>query len=78
MPSLTPKMKILSILSKTAQKYKLNFSRSALFHMKNRVCLKYFVHVCLCKQIFASNSAQVPLNLIYLTILVTLRPLTQF
>ena len=24
----------------------MNFSRSALFHMKTRVCLKYFVNGC--------------------------------
>ena len=24
----------------------MNFSRIALFHMKNRVCLRYFVHGC--------------------------------
>ena len=29
-----------------SEKYKLDFSRSALFHMKTRVCLKYFVNDC--------------------------------
>ena len=52
--------------------------RSVLFHMKNGVCLKYFAYGCLCKQIFASNSPQVSLNLICVTIVVTLRPLTHF
>ena len=28
------------------KKRKLNFSRSALFHMENRVCVKYFVNDC--------------------------------
>ena len=28
-------------------KNKLNFSHSALFHMKTRVCLKYVVNDCL-------------------------------
>ena len=46
--------------------------------MKTRVCLNYFLHDCLCKQVFASNSPQAPLKLICLTIFVTLRPLTQF
>ena len=46
MPSLPPKMKILSILAKTAEKEKLNFSRSVLFHMKTRLCLKYYGNGC--------------------------------
>ena len=37
-------MRILSVLAKTLEKQKLNFSRSALFYMKTRVCLKYFVN----------------------------------
>ena len=40
------KMKILLILGKTLEKQKLNFSRSALFHMKTGVSLKYFVNDC--------------------------------
>ena len=36
--------------------------------MKTVVCLKYFVHDCLWKQFFASNSALVPSNFICLTI----------
>ena len=39
-------MKILSILEKTVEKKKLNFSRNTLFHIKTRVCLKYFVNGC--------------------------------
>ena len=35
-------MKILSILIKTVQKLKLNFSHSALFHTNTKVCLIYF------------------------------------
>ena len=46
--------------------------------MKTRVSLKYFVNNCLWKQISAFNSPQAPSNLISLTILVTLRPFTQF
>ena len=45
--SLPPKVKIFSILAKNFGKQKLNFSRRALFHMKTRVCLKYFVHDCM-------------------------------
>ena len=48
------------------------------FHMKTRVSLKYFVNDCLWKQLFSSNSSQIPPNLISLTILETLRPFTQF
>ena len=54
-PSLPAKMKILLILAKTSQKQQLNVSRSALFHMKNRVSLKYFVSDCLWKSFFHSN-----------------------
>ena len=77
-PSVNTKMKFCQYYQKTAEKWKLNFSRSALFHKNSRVCLKYLVHDCLCKQMFPSNSTQVPLNLICLTILVTLRSLTEF
>ena len=44
--SLPPKIKILSTLAKTLEKHKSNFSRSALFHMKTRVCIKHFFHDC--------------------------------
>ena len=44
-----------------------NFSRSALVHMKYKVCLKYFVHDCLWKYLFASNLSQVSLKLNLLT-----------
>ena len=46
MPSLPAKMKILLLLAKTLEKQKLNFSRSALFHMETGVSLKYFVSGC--------------------------------
>ena len=36
-------MKILSIAARSATKYWLNLSRSALFHMKTTVRLKYSV-----------------------------------
>ena len=41
-----PETKILSVLVKSPEKQKLNFSRSALFHMKTGVCLKYFDNDC--------------------------------
>ena len=44
--SLLGKMKILLILAKTLEKQKLSFSCSALFHMKTKVSLKYFVNGC--------------------------------
>ena len=78
MPSPPAKMKVLLILAKTFEKQKLNFTHSALFHMKTRVVLKYFVNDCLCKHLFDFNSPQTPSNLISLTILVTLRPLKLF
>ena len=37
-------MEILSVLEKSPEKWKLNFSRSALFHMKSKAGLKYFVN----------------------------------
>ena len=70
---------IHSIKKKTCRKKKLNFSRSALFHMNTRFCLKYFVLDCHCKLVFfGSGLPQAPLNLICLTILGTLRLLTLF
>ena len=78
MPSLPAKIKILAMLAKNSLKQELNFFRSVLFHMETRVTLKYFVNGGLWKQFFASNSTQTSSNLISLTILVTLRPYTQF
>ena len=77
-PSLLPKKKILSILAKDSLSIETELSRSALFHVKTKVFLKYFVRGCLWKQVFASNLPQAPSNLICLAILVTLRSLTQF
>ena len=57
---------------------KINFSCSALFHIKTGVCPKYFLNGCLSKLFFPSNLPQTPLKFICLTIFVTLRPLTQF
>ena len=78
-PSTQPFMQNeLSMLPKTTEKQTFNFSRSVLFYMKTRVCLKYFVHHCLWKQVIVSELSQSSLNFICLTILVTLRLLTQF
>ena len=46
MSCLAPKMNILLILAKTLEKQRLIPSRSALFRMKTRVSLKYFVVDC--------------------------------
>ena len=46
--------------------------------MKARVCLKYFVNGCLCKQFFATNSPHTPSNLMFLTNFVTLSSLALF
>ena len=63
---------------KYPKKQKLTYSHSALFHMKFRVCLNYFVNDCLWKQFLASNSPQTHSSLIFWTIFVTLRHLTKF
>ena len=42
----TQEKKKLLIPAKISWKMKLNFSRSALFHMKTKVSLKYFVTGC--------------------------------
>ena len=36
----------------------MEFSCSALFHMKTGVCLKYFVHVCSYKKLFREEECQ--------------------
>ena len=74
----SPPCQILLTLAKSLEKQVLNFSHGVLFHMKTRVSLKYFVNDCLWKQMFASNWYQTLSNLIYLTILVNLRPFTHF
>ena len=45
-PVPLPKQIFCYYWQKTHKKQKLNFSRSALFHMKTRVSLKYFVNDC--------------------------------
>ena len=44
MPSLLPKLKLLSIQKKNCSKIEINFSRNALFHTNTKVCLTYFGH----------------------------------
>ena len=55
---------------------KLSFSGSALFHMKTRVCIKYFIRDCILIVFYPFNSPQIPLNLNCLKSLGTLKPLT--
>ena len=66
------------MLAKNSVKQKLNFTRSALFHVETRVSLEYFVNDSPWKHAFASNSPETSSNLISWTILVTLRPFKQF
>ena len=68
------KMKILSVLTKLAWKTQIELCRRALFHMKTRVCLKYFGNHCLWKQFLDSNSPHTTSSLIRLTIFVKLKP----
>ena len=42
--SRPPEMKLLQVLVKSHERPK--FSRKVLFHMKVRVCLKYFLNYC--------------------------------
>ena len=59
MLSLSLEMKICQNKQKSPEKWKLNFSSSALFQMKTTFFLKYFVNICLWNQLFASNSLPV-------------------
>ena len=46
-PSVPPRMNFfINISKKLVKKKKLNFACSALFHIKTKVCLKYFVNGC--------------------------------
>ena len=54
-PVFLPKIKFCQYQQKTS-KQKLNFSRSALFHMKTRVFLKYFVRGCRSKHNSTNDS----------------------
>ena len=75
MPSSPPNFKILLTLANTPEK-QLNFSCKALFLIKTRVSLKYFVHDCLWKQ-FLLLSCSRPFKPIFLTFFVTVRSLSQ-
>ena len=46
--------------------------------MKTRVIVKYFMTECLWEPFLDFNSPQTPSNLMFLTVLVILRPLTLF
>ena len=65
------------ILAENCWQVEIKPCRIALFHMKTRVCLIYFVDDYSWKQFFASNSPGSPSNLIFKTILVTMRLFTQ-
>ena len=43
---MTPRGTLVSISKNLLKEQKLKASHSALFHMKARVCLKYFVNDC--------------------------------
>ena len=72
------KLKFVSNAKKFTGKQKLNFSRGALFQMKIRVCLKYFLKDCLWKQFLVSNLLYTPSKFTCMAIFVTLTSLTQF
>ena len=58
-PVFLPKWKFCQYQLKTIEKQKLNFPRSALFHMETRVSLKYFVNGSRCIfRIFNLNLSQ--------------------
>ena len=62
--SLTPKI-YFKYYQKTPEKQKLNFYRTVLFHIKTRICLKYFVHDCntayqgISKEVFSNEAKTV-------------------
>ena len=60
MPRVSPKIKTLSILTKTIEKQKLNFSRSVLFYMKTRVFLIYFLNDCRCFSVKFAKLLRIP------------------
>ena len=64
--------------SKYFPKNRIFFCRSALFHMKTRVCLIYFVNHCFWKQFLVSSTPHTTSSFICLTTFVNLGPLTQF
>ena len=73
-----PKIKNLSVLAKISRKTEIELCHSALFHLKTRVCLKFFVNHCLWKQFLDSKLPYRTSSLICFIIFVNLRPMTQF
>ena len=75
-----PKKKILPIPAKDSVKIEIEAPLHCVISHENEFFLKYFVHGCLSKQLFVSNSPQAPSNLIFfLTILTQFNTsLTQF
>ena len=71
-------MKILLILAKNSSKTEIKLLPQCAISHITTVSHIYFANDCLWKHLFASNSPQIPSNLISLTILITLSPLTQF
>ena len=63
MPSFSPNSNFFQYQRKTPEKQKLYFPRKALFYIKARILLKYFVHDCIWKQAFASNLPSGPFKL---------------
>ena len=62
MSRVPPKKKILSLLATDSLKIEIKFSSSALFHMKTRVFLKYFVRGCRYELAAKSLSLNKPFN----------------
>ena len=75
MASPPPNSKSLLTLANSPKK-QLKFSCKALFPIKSRVSLKYFVHDCLWKQ-FLLLSCSRAFNVFLLTFFVTVRSLSQ-
>ena len=79
MNSRLQRMTTLLILAKNSERQILNFSCMAQFHKKARICLRSIVHDSVWKQVASSIILpQVSERLISVTIMVALRPLTQF
>ena len=67
-------LKFCQYLKKIPEK----FSRSEIFHIKSKVYIRYFVHGCLWKNCFDSNSPHASSKLNCIKNSATLRPLTPF
>ena len=73
-PSTPHQSKTFLILAKNKSK----LSGIALFQIKTRVCLMYFVHDCLWKEFSSFNSHQASSKFIFVTNLVSMRLLKHF